>query len=817
MGLEAYRKKRNFDQTSEPQGKAVNATANHGIFVIHKHDATRLHYDLRLEYHGILWSWAVTRGPSLDPAEKRLAVHVEDHPLEYADFEGVIPKGSYGAGSVIVWDRGSWVPNGDALAGLNKGHLAFSLEGQKLKGEWHLVRLKPRANEKRDNWLLIKVEDRFAKHDHDILESHPNSVISSQTIEDLNQPHRRKTIGKSTAKTSKTAKNHSSFISPALATLKAEPPKGSEWLHEVKFDGYRIQAHISKNHVSLMTRSGLDWTPRFGEAIQRELLDLRSIDAVIDGEIIVQGPNGGSSFALLQDDLSAGRTDRMVFYAFDLLHLDGQSYLSRSLMDRKHRLEILLGDRAPDAAIRFSEDFNATGEVLLAHSCRMGLEGIISKRRDAPYRSGRSFDWIKSKCIQRQEFIIIGYLASEATGRGLRSFLVAYHDQGELKFGGRVGTGFTGKTGHDLLTKLKAMTQRDPAIAKLKRVEKTAIWVKPEIVVEVEFRTWTAAGILRQASFKGMREDKALEDVVKEVPVSESTMAKKNSETSKPKTSVELSHPDKILWPQAGISKQDALDYYQLVWPRMERFVVNRPLSLVRAPDGVGGQTFFQKHASPGMHPKVAAIKDTADGQELLFIRDFDGLAGLIQLGVVEIHIWGAKIDEIELPDQIIFDLDPDESLAVEAVQSAATDLRTHIEALGFNAFLKTSGGKGFHIVVPIKPKADWNTVRKFAHDFADAIVQSSPENYTSTLSKKARVGKIFIDYLRNGKGSTTVAPYSLRAKDTASISMPIDWSLLNEHIKPDAFQVKDGSLAKILKQADPWVGFFKSPKPLKR
>ncbi len=825
--LDRYRLKRNFKHTSEPVGHEVIARRKSksvgGLFVIHKHDARRLHYDLRLEYNGVLWCWAVTRGPSLDPLDKRLAVHVEDHPLDYADFEGTIPEGSYGAGAVIVWDRGTWTPEGGADFGIKKGHLSFTLAGEKLKGDWHLVRLKPREKEKHDNWLLIKAEDAYAATGTDILEAEPQSVTSGLTIADISAG--KKSTANLKAKEvppkSKAAPS-SQFIAPALATLKAAPPSGDNWIHEVKFDGYRIQAHIASGKVKLLTRSGLDWTTRFGDAIPRELLALDCKQAIIDGELVVLSPKGVASFSLLQADLSESRSDRMVFYAFDLLHLNTASWLSKTLVKRKARLAALLSQQTANAAVRYSEDFNETGDVMLAHACRMGLEGVISKRIDAPYRSGRTLDWIKSKCTQRQEFVVIGYLASAATGRGLRSILVAYHENGKLKYGGRVGTGFSVKSGDDVKRRLDKLKTKTPTIDGLDRAERTAIWVRPELVAEVEFRAWTYSGILRQASFQGLREDKPANDVVKEVPDAPSNRKtpvkqKKPARLPMPATSVQLSNADKLLWPKAKVSKQALLEYYGSVWPRMELFIINRPLSLLRAPDGIGGQQFFQKHASPGMHPAIFTMDDPVDKQQHLYIRNFDGLAALVQLGVVEIHVWGSTINAIETPDQIVFDLDPDEGLGTEPVRAAAFDVKKHLGELGLPALLKTSGGKGFHVVVPLKPKARWDEVKTFAHDFAHALTQSAPDLYTATLAKKARKGKVFIDYLRNGRGSTTVAPFSLRANDDAAISMPIDWQLLEAGVHPKSFTINSDATRNAVSQLDPWRDFFKIGKPLRR
>ena len=833
--LQEYKQKRDFSQTSEPAGtvsarRAAKAAekSGGGHFVIHKHAASRLHYDLRLEHEGVLWSWAVTKGPSLDPSAKRLAVHVEDHPLAYGDFEGMIPKGSYGAGSVIVWDNGTWLPDASPAAGLKKGHLSFELKGQKLKGKWHLVRLKPRTGEKRDNWLLMKVDDAFAVAGGDILQSDPQSVKSGRTNEDVaggkadGAPAvvRRAPARKGKAKLAPATNDAAwptGFIPPALATLQSSPPEGSAWIQEVKFDGYRIQAHVANGRVRLLTRSGLDWTPRFGEALKQGALSLKCKNAVIDGEIVVLSDKGMATFSLLQADLSAGRSDRMVYYAFDLMALNGVSQMEQPLHARKRKLENLLAKQPSNAVIRYSEGFEDSGKLMLSHACRMGLEGVISKRRDAPYQSGRTLSWIKSKCVQRQEFIILGFLNSAAIGRGLRSIIVGYRKNGKIIYAGRVGTGFGLKTGDDLRRRLDKLKTGRPAVPGLELKEKAAIWVKPELVAEIAFRGWTADGILRQAAFVGLREDKPASDVIRETPVRPSR-AKTKGGAEDVATSLRITNPSKVLWPAADVSKESLLHYYQTVWPRMEKFVVNRPLSLLRAPDGIEGQRFFQKHGSSGMADAIHVFRDPLDNQEHIYIQDFEGLAALVQLGVVEIHIWGARIDALETPDQVVFDLDPDEGLVPQRVRDAALECRTRLKDLGFASFVKTSGGKGFHVVMPLKPAADWTTVKTFAHQFADALAQSAPTRFTSTLAKKARKGLIFVDYLRNGRGATTVAPFSTRANAEAAISMPVEWSDVEKGLNPRHFTVSKSAILKnFLTKGDPWKRFFSAPKPLRK
>ncbi|TPI69428.1 DNA ligase D [Mesorhizobium sp. B2-8-9] len=830
-GLEQYHAKRDFKKTAEPAGKVGRQKQGGGIFVVQKHAATRLHYDFRLEHDGVLWSWAVTRGPSLDPHEKRLAVHVEDHPIDYASFEGTIPKGQYGGGSVIVWDEGKWTPDGDPAKGMKKGHIDFELEGHKLNGRWHLVRLRPRPGEKRDNWLLIKSDDAAARPGEDVLEEEPKSVKSGLTIEEVGEgktargqtPKVWQSNRPAAAKTKAGPGKRLEFIEPQLATLEKDAPAGEDWLHEVKFDGYRMQAQIAGSEVRLLTRAGLDWTDKFDGPVTAALARLKCRDAIIDGEIVVLADSGVSSFPLLQADLSARRADRFVYYVFDLMRLDGRDLRREPLVERKQALAELLGQQPEHSALRFSDHFHEPGKVMLQHVCRMGLEGVVSKRADAPYRSGRGLSWIKSKCTLRQEFVIGGYLPSDKTGRGLRSLLVGFNEGGKLHYAGRVGTGFSGKVMTDLKKKLDGLKAAASPFSAAVPKGKGLTFVKPELVGEVEFRSWTSDRIIRHASFQGLREDKPAEEVVQEQPKKAETGAKPGAKTApKPsagtaKTSIKLSHPDKLLWPDEKVSKRDLLDHYALVWPRMAEFVVNRPLSLVRAPDGIHGQRFFQKHASPGMSDKIARMKDPTDGEEILFIKDFDGLAALVQYGVVEVHIWGSTIDKLEKPDQIIFDLDPDEGVDVGRVREAALDIHEQLNELSLPNLVKTSGGKGYHVLVPLKPSAEWDEVKDFAHDFARALEQAAPDRYTATLSKKARTGKIFVDYLRNGRGSTTVAPYSSRAKKGATISMPATWPEIKKGLAPNAFPLGDASTLAQLKKADPWKEFFKLGKVLKR
>lgn len=866
-GLDAYRAKRDFTRTGEPSGETPKprarraAAAAGGLFVVHKHAARRLHYDLRLEHAGVLWSWAVTKGPSLDPGEKRLAVHVEDHPLDYASFEGTIPEGEYGAGAVIVWDEGRWTPQGDPVAGMKKGHIAFTLEGSKLAGAWHLVRLKPRRGERAENWLLIKSDDAAARPAGDILEEAPASVRSGRTIADIQAgrkprkaawpagrsgivpdvpppaPARAAPTSEGSTKPARAGKGDGAadplpaFVAPCLATLRSAAPDGPDWLHEVKFDGYRVQARIERGAVRLLTRSGLDWTATFGADLVGALQALPCRSALIDGELVALREDGVSSFSALQAALSAGDTHHLVYFVFDLLHLDGHDLRGEPLLARRAALEDLLARAQPSPFLRFSEHFEEPGSVILDHSCRMGLEGVVSKRAGAPYRSGRGQDWIKAKCVQQQEFVIVGYLPSSARGRGLASLILAYRDGDALVGAGNVGTGFDAKSAVALQTRLDAMRVDAPPLGGKVARQKGAVWVRPELVAEVEFRAWTDTGSIRHASFRGLREDKPATEVVAEIPQDVPGDSPKPGVSRKPRgeasravrpsiakvsappvTTIRLSNPDKVLWPDVGLTKQRLLDYYTLVWPLMREHVVRRPLSLVRAPNGIEGQRFFQKHAMPGMSEAIRRMPDPQDGEDLLWIDDFDGLAALVQLGVLEIHVWGSTIDALEQPDQIVFDLDPDPGVALPAVRAAAAELRGRLSELDMPGMLKLSGGKGYHVVVPLKPQADWAAVKGFAHDFARAMEQSAPDRYTSTLSKKARKGRIFIDYLRNGRGATAIAPWSSRARPGGPVSAPADWSDL-PHLAP-----ADVTVPGILRNGAPddaWTGWRRLARPL--
>ena len=825
--LQTYRTKRDFSRTREPRG-SKSPRQDHS-FVVQKHAARRLHYDLRLELDGVLKSWAVTKGPSLVPGEKRLAVEVEDHPIDYAGFEGTIPEGEYGAGSVIVWDRGSWTPEGDPHKGLAKGHLDFALQGDKLHGRWHLVRMRRRRGEKRNNWLLIKAKDDEARAAGDpaIVDEQPQSVLSDKRVEEIGEdapvwqssrgaaesakPEKPKKAKSSTPKAAAKTTTRSrkaragevdfsslkgaaeaslpDFVAPCLATLVAKPPDGRRWIHEIKFDGYRLQARIDAGKVKLLTRAGLDWTRKFGREIVTAITKLPVQQALIDGEVVVENEAGASEFAALQAALSERRSSDFVFYAFDLLYADGCDLRGVALHERKEALAGILAGQSKSSPIRLSEHFDQDGELVLQHACRLSLEGVVSKRRDAPYHSGRAKDWVKSKCSARQEFVVAGFVPSTASAKAIGSLVLGYNDGGKLVYAGRVGTGFSAKTARDLFRKLSAMRlDKTPFAQRLSAEERRNVqWVRPELVADVEFRGWTGAHILRHASFHGLREDKPAEQVVREEPTDAGNSSPKGSKSF----GVRLTHPDRIYWPDAGVTKQGLADYYADVWTWIAPHIAARPLALLRCPDGVGDSCFFQKQPWKGISSHVLAMPNSGKGgDQFIAIRDLDGLIGLVQGGVLEIHPWGASAADIEHPDRLIFDLDPGPGIQWADLVEAALELRKRLKAAKLTSFVKTSGGKGLHVVVPLTPQADWDTAKAFTRAVAEQMAKDRPERYTATVAKRARTNRIFIDYLRNSQGATAVVAYGTRARAGAPVAMPLAWSELGPDTSGAYFNV---------------------------
>lgn len=779
MSLKTYHAKRDFTRTTEPEGTAA-AGGGHS-FVIQKHDARRLHYDLRLELDGVLKSWAVTKGPSLNPAEKRLAVQVEDHPLDYGGFEGTIPKGAYGGGTVIVWDRGTWAPVGDAAKGLQKGHLEFSLQGERLSGRWHLVRMKDGKN-----WLLMKADDAAAS-DNDVLERFTTSVATGRNLADIaaGRPPKRATRG---------GAKMPGTMAPMLATLAAAPRSGPDWVHEIKFDGYRLLVRVQDGQVRLFTRSGLDWTDRFTPVADA----MRGLgDVWIDGEVVVENGYGSSDFSSLQADLSDRRCDRFLFYAFDLMWQDGTDLRRRPLEDRKALLETLLRD-AKDP-LRYSRHFDDDGALVLRHACRLSLEGVISKKRNSQYGSGRSRVWIKSKCAERQEFVIGGYTLSAADDGMIGSLVLGVNnpkDAGGLQYAGRVGTGFSHAQAVQLFGTLSGMAAKNPFAGKLTADQKRDVqFVTPVLVAEVEFRAWTANGHLRHAAFRGLREDKPADEIVAERPA-----------LPEARRHVRLTHPDRIYWPDTKITKADLADYYAQVWPRIAPYVTGRALSLLRAPTGIDGQTFFQKHPWKGMAKQIRQIPDPKDKEHrLIAIDDLHGLLALVQGAALELHPGGSRIGMWERPDRIVMDLDPGEGVGWDRLVEGALTVRAHLVDAGLVPFVKTSGGKGLHICCAQPPKATWATTRAFCHGIAKTMAKEEPDLYVATVTKDRRRGRIFIDYLRNQRGQTAVAPWSTRARAGAPVSMPLAWEELAP-ATPLQFTIADATNRLAL--PDPWADF---------
>jgi bifunctional non-homologous end joining protein LigD len=834
-GLKTYHGKRRFGVTAEPKGK-IGSGRGHA-FVIQKHAARRLHYDLRLELDGVMKSWAVTRGPSLVAGDKRLAVQVEDHPIDYNKFEGVIPKGEYGGGTVMIWDRGTWTPEDDAHKGLAKGHLSFTLDGEKLHGAWHLVRMHRRRGETRDNWLLIKAKDEAAraKRAKDILEEQPLSVKSGRTMDEIAKgarpkaAARKKTSRKKTKKPKSKPKSKSKskrkskrkragnaalpgFMAPALAMLAETAPSGDNWIHEIKFDGYRIQAHLDDGKVKLFTRNGHDWTRKF-PSIAAAITKLPAQSAIIDGELVVDGEDGVSSFSLLQRAIKAGHDAEMTYYVFDLLYLDGVDLRVSPLNERKSALAKVVA-RAP-IAIRLSQSIDEPGPLLLKHACKMRLEGIVSKRADAAYRSGRGHDWIKTKCSDRQEFVVAGFAPSNADRHSIGALVLGVYDHGKLRYAGRTGTGFTHDSARALYRTFKPLILDKSAFDPVPREERgrrAPIWLSPKLVAEIDFHGWTHENRVRQSSFQGLREDKPAKDVVREVKsmaaVNTQASAKRKSAPVKPRKTdvagIALSHPDRVYWEDAGVTKRDLAEFYQQIWKWMKPHVTGRPISLLRCPEGAAGQCFFQKHAAAGIATQHLHQVTEKTGK-IISIDDLDGLISLVQAGVLEVHARGTTIDDREHADRLVFDLDPGPGTGWRDVVAAARDVRARLAKLKLKTFLKTSGGKGLHVVLPIKP-APWDEAKEFCHAVASAMAADAPDRYTAVVSKSKRNRRIFIDYLRNSREATAVAPYSTRARPGAPVSTPIAWTELDALKSADQYTVKNlvQRLARL--RHDPWA-----------
>jgi bifunctional non-homologous end joining protein LigD len=894
--LERYRSMRDFEVTSEPIGKTRGGKPSNRKsprqslpFVIQKHAASHLHYDFRLGWNGVLKSWAVAKGPSYFSGDKRLAVQVEDHPIEYGGFEGIIPTGQYGGGTVMLWDQGTWEPQPgytDVDESLRSGSLKFSLDGTKMKGKWTLIRMGGKfAKERKPNWLLIKEHDELerARDDSAITEDEPRSVVTGRSLDEIaanqdhvwdskhtdrgNAWHRNKVsvtslddsaaskapkkkayVNKATSKIAATVErraikqtNGSSpkvegtpreelpvFIRPQLATQSEAPPKGSGWVYELKLDGYRIEARKDGERVQLLTRTGLDWTHRM-RTIAAEVQALPAESAIVDGEVVVLAEDGTTSFASLQAAFQEGEKKPLTYFAFDLLHLDGHSLLGLPLTERKALLTELLEDDGE--FIRLSEHLETSGEVMFKRACELHAEGIIAKRAVGRYTSGRSRDWLKIKCIQGQEFVIGGFTLSSKGTHGVGALLLGYYQHKKLIYAGRVGTGFTQKTHRVLRDQLEKLRKESvPFDALPREARKDAIWVKPQLVAQIKFATWTAGNLLRQASFKGIREDKPAAQVSREgigsaakhssvkreshpaaaearkaTTLQPSTRSVALSESSAP---VRLTHPDKILDRESRLTKRQLADYYWAVATHMLPQIKGRPVSVVRCPEGIGKPCFFQKHVSKLLPPGIESInvpdKKTGKMEPYITLSTAEGLAGLAQIGVLEVHPWGSRNEDLEHPDRIIVDLDPDVGISWTTLAASAAEVRKQLKRIGLESFLKCTGGKGLHVVVPIKPEHDWATVKKFSHAFVLQMEKQNPSLYVSTMSKAARKDRIYLDYLRNERGATAVAAFSPRARAGVPVALPLSWSDLKFPERP-SFRVADFEQWRSRLRRDPW------------
>jgi bifunctional non-homologous end joining protein LigD len=906
MALKEYRRKRDFHKTPEPRGERAPNPKGNRLYIIQKHDATHLHYDFRLEHDGVLKSWAVPKGPDPDPAVKRLAMQVEDHPIEYGDFEGIIPEGEYGGGTVMLWDKGTWEPLGDPDKALREGHLKFVLHGEKLRGGWMLVR-KGGKNGPADEraWFLFKERDEFAQPGKSITDELPLSVKTGRDLDEIatesdrvwgpqgeatrlvpktskkrstatksngrsgksdraKTANRTTTIRRTTAKATKAAKapkengdDHASLEhlltypgvrraampktqSVELATLVEAAPPGDDWLHEIKFDGYRMLCRLKHGTAHFISRNNQDWTKKFPE-LARSAGTLSVTEAILDGEVVSLRPDGTSSFQALQNVFRTGKTAELIYYVFDILYLNGYDLRNAPLELRRNILQRVISEA--HELIRFSNYIQGSGEEVIDKACQLHLEGIVSKRRESAYQPGRGLDWVKVKCSQRAEFVGGGFTKPSGARVHLGALLLGHYDRaGDLIYAGRVGTGFDAETLASLHQKLEGLVQPRSSFANLRvgsADTRDVSWVKPELVAEIEFSNWTDEGLLRHASFQGLREDKPASKVIHDEPIPLGEVMAMQNGKNKPAApgirkrrarasstarnsgatpaasnngefgGVRLTHPDKVLYKDQGITKRELAEYYTKVADWMLPHVMDRPLAIVRCPEGAGTPCFFQKHPrddSVWKHLGKVNVAQQGEPEFNLAIEDLAGLISLVQMGVLEIHVWGSRAKTLEKPDRLVFDLDPDPAVDWPEVIDTARQVRALLEGLGLASFLKTTGGKGLHIVVPIQPRLEWPEAKAFCRSIADLIVRAAPDRLIATMSKAARKGKIFIDYLRNGRGATSIAPYSTRAKAGATVSVPIAWNELKPGLKSDHFTIENLPARLSRLKNDPWA-----------
>jgi bifunctional non-homologous end joining protein LigD len=843
--LEEYNRKRDFEATPEPSGagragkRAKAAKAAKALqFCIQKHDASHLHYDFRLELDGTLKSWAVPKGPALDPKARRLAVHVEDHPLDYASFEGNIPEGHYGAGDVIVWDRGVWIPEGDPREAYEKGKLKFTLQGEKLSGTWNLVRTHMPG--KREQWFLIKSNDDAARPlaDYDVLVAEPDSVLSERTLIPrqpatksttkpvAKAPAKPRTKDKGTQLEGARAAALPASLKPELATLVESAPEG-DWRYEIKFDGYRVLARIDGGQVSLFTRNGNDWTtkmPRQAQALAA--LGLQS--AWLDGEVVVANEQGVPDFQALQNAFETERNGEIVFYLFDLPYLNGMDLREVPLEQRRSALAKVL-EANENEALRFSDDFADSADSLLDSACQMHMEGLIGKRVGSPYVSRRSNDWIKLKCKHRQEFVIVGYTEPKGSRSAFGALLLGLHDadSGELRYAGKVGTGFNETTLRTLLAQLQPLETDRPAVGNPpKGAEARGVhWLQPTLLAEVAYAEMTRDGAVRHSVFHGLRNDKPAQEITQEMPAAKPRASRKPAVSNPPKNKpgktaskaneadlvgqIRITHPERVIDATSGTTKMQLAEYYGRISPWLLPHLKQRPVALVRAPEGVGGELFFQKHAGHLAIPHIVTFDKEQAGQAAMVINDGQALLGAVQMGTVELHTWNATAKDFEHPDRFVLDLDPDPALPWKSMVEATQLTQTLLDELGLTSFLKTSGGKGMHVVVPITRKLGWDDVKAFSRAIVEHMAKLMPERFTAVSGPKNRVGRIFIDYLRNGLGATTACAYAARTREGLPVSVPVS--------REEVAQIKGGdhwNIGNVLERVaqmdeDPWADFF--------
>jgi bifunctional non-homologous end joining protein LigD len=804
LDIETYNRKRDFTKTKEPKGRRLKGKGD--SFVVQKHDASHLHWDFRLELDGVLKSWAVPKGPSLDPNEKRLAMRTEDHPLDYGSFEGSIPAGEYGGGTVMLWDHGRWIPHPekDPRKTIEEGHLHFTLEGERMKGEWVMFRLKPRPGETRESWMLKKVTDDYANPENgdELVEEAVTSVTTGRSMAEIasgTDVWRSNRGGQKGGRARRKASEAPPpFQPPQLATLVDEVPPGANWLFEYKYDGYRLLIATGSGAATAWTRNGKDWSDKF-RALVKAAAKLPA-GCLIDGEAVAIDDKGMPSFQLLQATLHEGRGANLVFYAFDLLVDRGEDVTRLPNIERKDRLQSLLAGVHPP--ILYGDHVIGRGEEMFREVCRLGGEGVIAKRSDAAYRGERSRNWLKVKCIQRQEFVIVGWAESDKR-RGFRSLLLATREKRKLTYAGKVGTGFSGKLIGELMERMETL-ETDKAPVEVPRADrKGAHWIEPKLVAEIAFTEFTSDGILRHPSFIALRADKSATKVVREVPLhlEEVKMKPKprRSSAKKSKTAedfgIAISSPERVIYPELGLTKKDLADFYATIEPLIMVDAADRPMTLIRCPGGRTGECFFQKHdkGTFGEHVKQIPIEEK-DGttEDYLFFDDIRGLLACVQMGTMEFHGWGSKVDKVECPDRLVFDLDPDVGLDFGKVKEAAVRVRDLVADLGLKSFPLLTGGKGIHVVVPLDSTADWAAVKSFADRFSRAVAEAEPERFTANIRKAQRKGRIFLDWLRNQRGATAVMPYSARAREGAPVAAPITWEELDDFDNGAAFSIRD-------------------------